>query len=55
MNSNQLRRYTLEMALQDLQNWMRKYDSIAELAGIFDFIDANIHKIKSKKQSKKAA
>ena len=46
MTNKYLREYTVDVALMDLKNWMSKYDSIKELAGLFSTLNKYLSKKK---------
>jgi hypothetical protein len=46
LTDKELRKYTVDVALFDLKNWIAKYESVKELAGLFDIIEEYIKKSK---------
>ena len=54
MGDTDLRKYTVDVALLDLQNWMARYDSVKELAGLFATMEKQIARLKKSKAKKKS-
>jgi hypothetical protein len=46
MTSKDLRKYTVDVALFDLKNWMAKYESLKELDELFSYVEQYLEKKK---------
>ena len=44
MTSKDLRKYTVDVALFDLKNWMAKYESVKELDELFSYVEQYLEK-----------
>lgn len=50
MSDNDLRKYTIDIALSELENWMYKYQTVVELSRFFSVAKNEIKKQKKKKR-----